>query len=148
MTLKTATQSDANIILELMMQCAREEFLSSPDSEAGRREISKIIDDGFAMLVVEDDSVIGFMLATVRFDFMMGKMIACDRFLYTLPTERGNGVAGILQGAFVGWAKAHGCDAIQWTYNRFTLIQPDKINDDFLKKWGYIKHGIQLWRDL
>jgi len=109
------------------------------------REIAAMtIQDGFAMVAVQDGKIIGLMAGSLVQPAFSRDVMACDFLLYVLPEHRGGMAAVRLVAAYVQWARKGGAKIV-------SVGVTAGIDNDaaiaFYRAMGFRESGVQMMMD-
>ena len=103
-----------------------------------------VIQNGFAMVAVQDGKIIGLMAGSLVQPAFSKDLMACDFLLYVLPEHRGGTAAVKLVAAYVQWARKGGAKII--TVGVTAGIDND-VAISFYRAMGFRESGVQMMMD-
>jgi GNAT superfamily N-acetyltransferase len=137
MRITPATPADIPALAGLLSQLFTQEVEFSPDPEAQRRGLARIIADpaiGIILVAKEDDAVLGMANLLFTVSTALGERVAIlDDFVVT-ASARGGGIGGKLLDEAIAVARQNGCKRIS--------LMTDRINEAAQRL--YARHGFAV----
>ncbi len=136
MYVSVATEADIPALCGLLGELFAQESEFTPDAEAQRRGIARVLADpdaGTVLVAVEDEKVVGMVSLLYTTSTALGAPVALLEDMVVTPAARGRGIGTmLLQGAYQA-ARMHGC-------RRITLLTDA---DNAAAQRFYARHGFQ-----
>ena len=145
--LRNMTVEDIPEVTELaaVMYRESENYRAMSFSPERVREMAlMVIQNGFAMVAVQDGKIIGLMAGSLVQPAFSKDLMACDFLLYVLPEYRGGMAAVKLVAAYVQWARKGGAKIIS------VGVTAGIDNDSaiaFYRAMGFHESGVQMMMD-
>lgn len=135
MLIEKATVADIAALSELLSVLFSQEVEFTPDTEAQRRGLARIIDNpeaGVVLVARKNNTIVGMVNLLFTISTALGERVALLEDMIVLPSGRGKGVGAKLLSEAIALARVQGC-------KRMTLLtdQSNKSAQRFYAKQGF-----------